>query len=365
MVRGIYIHIPFCSLKCPYCDFVSFVSFDEELHRRYVDAVIDEIKLYIQQKFHIETIYFGGGTPSLLKPNLIDKLINFIVKNIPVSSNLEITMEINPNSYSLNDFKDIKSIGINRVSFGNQSFLEKNLKKLGRDHKPDDTLKSIDYATKSGIENINLDLIYGIHGQTIEELEKDLDMYLSLPIKHISAYMLTAYDETPFGNMVMKKQISLPDEDTINKMFQLIDDRLEGNGFSRYELSNWAVPGYECKHNLFYWKHIEFLGVGVSAWSFVNMERFGNTKNINQYLMMVKKGIKPVVEVEKLDDESLREEKLFLGLRLSEGIDMSLIRNTQIVEALVKDGYGEIVDKRFRLKPKGIMVINQIVSALL
>lgn len=338
---------------------------DEELHQVYVNAIIDEIKLYLENQFCIETIYFGGGTPSILKPMFIEKIINFIVKNIPISSDIEITMEINPNSYSLRDFRDIKSIGVNRVSFGNQSFLDKNLKKLGRDHKPEDTLKSIDYAIESGIENINLDLIYGIQKQSIKDLEIDLDIYLSLPLKHISAYMLTAYDGTPLGNMVINGWIELPDEDVTYQMFQLIDSRFQEKGFRRYELSNWAIPGHECKHNLFYWNHVEFLGTGISAWSFIDMERFGNTKNINQYLKMIKDKKRPISITEKLDDKKLREEKIFLGLRLSEGIDLSLIKNTDIVKELIHEGYGEIADNRFRLKPKGIMVINQIISTLL
>lgn len=364
MVKGIYVHIPFCSLKCPYCDFLSLVSLDEELHSRYIDTVIKEANLYLNLDFCVETVYFGGGTPSLLSPFLIEKVINHILKNYKVCSKLEITMEINPNSYRFEDFRDIKAVGVNRVSFGAQSFLEKNLKKLGRDHTPENTLKSVESAFKSGLENISLDLIYGIEGQTLSDLSQDINIYTSLPVKHISAYMLTAYDDTPLGMMVKSGQTTLPDEDLTLSMFELIDERLQAKGFNRYELSNWASEGYRCKHNLFYWTHQEFLGLGVSAWSFIDWERFGNTKNIGQYLEIVHKNRKPVMFREKLDEEKIREEKIFLGLRLSEGIELSLIKDKTKLSFLIDGGYGQVVDGRFKLLPKGLMVINHIVSML-
>lgn len=365
MVKGIYVHIPFCSLKCPYCDFLSFVSFDQELHSRYIQAVIREAELYIDNNFMVETIYFGGGTPSLLKPSYIEKVINHILKVCRVSERLEITMEVNPNTYSLDDFKEVKTIGVNRLSFGAQSFLEKNLRKLGRDHTPQHTLKSVENAFKSGIENINLDLIYGVEGQTLDELNIDLGIYLSLPIKHISAYMLTAYEDTPLGVMVKSGQVTLPDDDVTASMFELIDERLHAAGLARYELSNWAVDGYRCIHNILYWTHQEFLGFGVSAWSFVGNRRFGNTRNIWQYISMVEEGKKPVMFEEELDQEKIREEKIFLGLRLSEGIEIELVKDKDLLHQLVEEGYGEITGDRFRLLPKGIMVLNYIASMLI
>lgn len=364
MIKGLYVHIPFCSLKCPYCDFTSFVSFDEDLHDKYIQTVIAEMNLYKDEKFQIETVYFGGGTPSILKPSLLDRIVNEILKRYKTERTLEITMEINPNSYSFEDFKDIKSIGVNRVSFGAQSFSEENLKKLGRDHTPSDTVKSVENAFKSGIDNINLDLIYGIEGQTLEDLNTDLDLYLSLPVKHISGYMLTAYPDTPLGVMVENGKVKLPEEELTVAMFELIDDKLQKNGFKRYELSNWAKTGYKCRHNMFYWTHQEFLGVGVSAWSFINNRRFGNTKNVGQYMTLVEKGKKPVMFREDLNEDKIREEKIFLGLRLTEGIDISLINDTTKIQHLVEGGYGEVVERRLRLLPKGIMVLNYIVSSL-
>ncbi|MCX7737795.1 MAG: radical SAM family heme chaperone HemW [Hydrogenothermaceae bacterium] len=365
MIEGVYIHVPFCSLKCPYCDFTSFVSFDEELYKHYVDTLLKELLMYREKNFSVKTIYFGGGTPSLLPPSLIYRVLDFIFKNFKTESELEITLEVNPNSYSKKEFKSIKQIGINRLSFGSQSLIEKNLRALGRDHKPTDTVRSVYGAVESGIENINLDFIYGVPNQSLKEIEEDLKLYTALPITHISAYMLTAYDETPLGVVVKKGYIELPDEEESYKMFKVVDQFLEDRGFKRYEISNWAKDGYECRHNISYWKHLEFLGVGVSAWSFIGYERFGNTKNINQYLEAVNRGEKAVILREFLDEEKIREERVFLGLRLREGIELNLIRNLEFLKEIVSRDYVKVENNRLTLSHKGIMVLNYIASRLI
>jgi len=240
MVKGIYIHIPFCNIKCPYCDFTSFVWQEDKLKDRYVEALKKELLMYLNNNFDLQTIYFGGGTPSTLKPEKIAEIIEFVKNNVKHQKNLEITVEINPKTYKYNEFKIIKDAGVNRISIGNQSFLEKNLIMLGRDHKPEDSYKTIENCLKAGISNINLDLIYGIQNQTLQDLEKDLEIYTSLPITHISAYMLTAYEDTPLGTLVEKGLYHLPDEDLVYQMFLMIDQTLHNKGFERYELSNWA-----------------------------------------------------------------------------------------------------------------------------
>lgn len=364
MVKGLYVHIPFCSIKCPYCDFTSFVWHEESLKERYVCALKKELHLYRELNFDIETIYFGGGTPSTLKPQLLADFIKFIRNNFKTVENPEITIEVNPKTYRYEDFKILKDLGVNRVSIGNQSFLEKNLVSLGRDHKPTDTIKTVEDCLKSGINNINLDLIYCIQGQTLKDLEKDLEIYTSLPITHISGYMLTAYEDTPLGVLVKNGSYNLPDEETSSKMFEFIDNYLESKSFKRYELSNWAKEGYECKHNLFYWTDVNFLGIGISAWSYVENLRFGNTKNINEYFDLVENGIKPIKFKEYLTQDKKREELIFLSLRLKSGVDLSLINDKDIVKKLVKEGFGEIKNNRFSLLPKGLMVLNEIAIKL-
>jgi len=365
-INGIYIHIPFCSIKCPYCDFTSITINDKTTYSMYIETLKKELHFYTDLDFHIETIYFGGGTPSLLGPSLIGELINFIKNNFSTEKDLEITIEVNPNTYRYKEFQEIIEYNVNRLSIGNQTFNKKLLKNLGRDHDPEDTLKMVEDAVKAGIKNINLDLIYGIENQTLEDLEKDLKIYTSLPIKHISAYMLTPYESTPLGKLVEKNEYSLPDEKLTTDMFYLINEYLENNDFKRYELSNWAKKGYECKHNLLYWTDKHFLGIGVSAWSYIENKRFGNTKNIYEYFEKVKEGIKPVSFKETLDKNDKRIESIMLGLRLKKGIDLDTLKDKKIIiQELIDNNLAGIENNRFYLTEKGLMVINKIVEKLI
>ncbi|WP_457622574.1 radical SAM family heme chaperone HemW [Persephonella sp.] len=365
MVRGLYVHIPFCSLKCPYCDFVSITSDDLDLYRRYLEALKTEILLYGNLDFSIETIYFGGGTPSMLDADLLSDFISYIKDQITVIDHPEITVEVNPKTYRYRDFKAIKEAGVNRISIGVQSFNDKNLRTLGRNHTAYDSYKAVEDCLKAGIKNINLDLIYGIQGQSLKDLEKDLEVYTSLPIKHISAYMLTPYEGTPFEQSVREGSYRLKDENELFDMFVLINSYLEDKGFGRYELSNWSKKGYQCKHNLFYWKHIQFLGLGVSAWSFVNGVRFGNITNLNEYLETIRERKKPVAYSESIHKEELLREKIFLGLRLKEGVPLEYLSDRiEIVDNLISEGFGYIEKDRFILTEKGLMVINRIITLL-
>jgi len=231
---------------------MSFVSDNSQLMNDYVEMVLTELELYIKKnyRFYIETVYFGGGTPSVLEPCQITRILEFIKINIHHHKDLEITVECNPETYRYKEFKMLKDAGVNRISIGNQSFLDKNLKTLGRRHKPKDTFDMIESAVKAGIRNINVDMIYAIPGQSFNDLKEDLEIYTSLPITHISAYMLTAYEETQFRKLIDNGIISLPDEDTSSKMFLMVDEFLEEKGFKRYEVSNWAKDGFNCRHNL-------------------------------------------------------------------------------------------------------------------
>lgn len=364
-ITSLYIHIPFCSIKCPYCDFTSIVLLNENIYSNYINALKKELELYKNLDFEIETIYFGGGTPSLLPPHLIGEFIVFIEENFKTFKNVEITIEANPNTYRYKELREIKEYGVNRLSVGNQTFNRKLLKSLGRDHNPESTLQMVEDALKAGIENINLDLIYGIQGQTLKDLEYDLEIYTSLPIKHISAYMLTAYEGTPLGKLVQNNQYNLPDEKITTEMFYIIDEFLENKKFYRYELSNWAKKEYECKHNLAYWTDKYFLGIGVSAWSYIGNKRFGNTKNIYEYMRKLEKGEKPIEFEEILTEEDKRLEKIMLGLRLKEGIDLSLIKNKEVLKELIKEDFGYIKENKFSLTRKGLMVINKIIEVLI
>lgn len=364
-VKGIYIHIPFCSLKCPYCDFLSITNTDQNLHKKYIDFLIKELSSYKNKfQFNIETIYFGGGTPSLISSSLIEKVVRFIKDNFKCIQNLEITIEANPNTLSLEEIKILKEADVNRISIGNQSFNKKTLQKLGRDHHLEQTIKLIDNCLKAEITNINIDLIYGVEDQNLKDLEKDLNKYTNLPITHISAYMLTAYEDTPLGSMVLDGKYKLPDEEETIEMFYLINETLEKKGFYRYELSNWAKKGYECKHNIFYWIDEYYLGVGVSASSYIKDFRFTNTRNLGVYFEKVSNNKLPIESKEKLIKKDKNFEKIMLGLRTIWGIELDLV-NLSKVEILVDNEFAYIKDNRLILNMKGLSVINEIVLQLI
>ncbi len=321
--------------------------------------------MYRNWGFNLQTVYFGGGTPSLLPPEMIGEILEGIrntVKSMPV----EVTVEVNPETYRYQQFKRLRESGINRISIGVQTFQDRMLKMLGREHSVKDSLQAIEEAFDAGIGNISVDLIYGIQGQTVREIERDLKILEKLPVKHVSAYMLTAYEGTPLGQLVKEKRYFLPDEETVNEMFLIINSFLEERGFLRYEISNWAKTNYQCKHNLFYWEREEFLGIGVSAWSFVKSKRFGNIKNLSIYLKRIKENKKPVEFVEFIDADEEKKEKIFLGLRLRKGIELNLVKGKEeFLKRLENEGLVEIRNGRVCLTPKGVLVSNYISAELI
>lgn len=359
MVKGVYIHIPFCSYKCPYCDFLSLTN-SPITPREYLDLLKKEILLYKDVPVEIGTVYFGGGTPTLLKPEEIGKIIEKLDKIFGLSNVKEITIECNPETYGAPEFKEIAKIGVNRVSIGAQSFTEKGLRVLGRKHSVEDVYRSIEYVVDAGISNINLDLIFGWSEQTLKDLEKDLKAIASLPIKHISWYLLTPYEGTPLGEEILNKKVSLPSEEAIVEMYNLVREGLRELGFRQYEISNWAKPGWECRHNLLYWKLEEFLGVGVSAWGFLGNERYGNTRSILKYEKFIKEGLKPIEHRVQLDQEELEKEKIMLGLRLTEGLP-------PWYEEFIPEHLREFfeLDNRVRIKEEFFLISNELITEVL
>ncbi len=359
MVKALYFHVPFCSYKCPYCDFVSVVEPVVE-PKEYVCLLLKELELYQGLSIKPKTLYFGGGTPSLIKPEFYEVFFEKLSWLLDTSFLEELTIECNPENYHLEDFRKLKEIGFNRVSIGVQSLREGGLKALGRLHSVEDSIRAIEFAHRAGFENINIDIIYGYQEQRLKDLKEEMKILKGLPISHVSFYLLTPYEDTQLGLLYQKGLLNLPDDNTIADMYELICESLESMGFMQYEVSNFAIPGYECKHNMVYWSHEEFLGLGVSAWSFVGKVRFGNTKNLRLYAEKVGRNEKPIEYEEKLEGNDLLYDYIFTALRTTRGVGKELL--SELIECLeeffVEEG------QRLRLNRKGMLLINEVLWKL-
>ena len=336
---GLYFHIPFCKNKCPYCDFYS-VKYDENAALQYADEICNEIKQY-QGDF--DTVYFGGGTPSILPPELIGKILDCARKRFDISNDAEITVECNPSKDLSEDFKKYALYGVNRISLGMQSAVDRERFALGRAAGKTDVEKTINYARRSGIENISVDLMLGTPKQTLASLDYSFDFIKSIGIPHVSAYMLKIEEGTKFYQM--RDKLALPDDDTVGEMYLKTVDTLSSFGIKQYEISNFAVPGFESRHNTKYWDLTPYLGIGKSAHSFWNGKRFYYDREWN-----------------KIPDGmgGDKEEQIMLGLRLTQGIDKSLV--SRDYNELVKMGYIADLGDRIALTPKGMLVSNTIIN---
>lgn len=324
---GIYIHIPFCNKKCFYCDFVSFDN-KEEIIEDYIDALCLEIlqNAEILSEYTISTIYFGGGTPSFIDSKYITKIMNTLKLFITnINSLKEVTIEVNPNSASLEKLLDYYNSGINRLSIGLQSTHDKILRNIGRTHSFKDFKYTLENAKKAGFTNISVDLIYPLPGLNITSFKDSLNSIMKLKdeynIRHISVYNLEVHENTRLDFLLKEGFISLCNEDEEYEMRKELNNILEKNGFKKYEISNYAIPGFESKHNLCYWNQEKYLGFGVNASSFFNLKRYTNTKDINEYINGIKDNQNITSESEELDKLALMKEYVILKLRLKNGID--------------------------------------------
>lgn len=324
-MAGIYIHIPFCRQKCFYCDFYSVATLLKK------NAFIDSIKkeLIIQQNYlekeSINTIYFGGGTPSLLSKNELNDILNTISNYHSVSKNAEITIETNPDDLTEEYISDLQQIGFNRISIGIQSFDDEDLKMLNRRHNSEQAIKAVETSKKYGFSNISIDMIYGLPGMTIDKWQKNIEKAIKLNIQHISAYHLTYEVKTIFYNKIKSKEITAIDETESIYQFKLLIELLEKASFIHYEISNFAKENYFSKHNSSYWKQIKYLGLGPSAHSYNEISRQWNTSNINKYINSLQEN-KLDVELEILDDEKKFNETILISLRTMWGIDLQKIK---------------------------------------
>jgi len=392
----LYIHIPFCKRKCNYCDFVSFAGC-EDRYDAYIDVLCEEIRRSAREfpDRNIVSVYIGGGTPSVLSCEQISRLVNtlksefsihhvkekrkglFLQKKIRPA--VEFSIEVNPGTVDKEKLHCYRKLGINRLSIGLQSTDDQDLKTLGRIHTYDDFAETLEQAREAGFCNINVDLMQAIPGQTLAAWKRVLAVTGTWKPEHISAYSLIVEDGTPFGKLQEEGKLLLPDEETEREIYYYTREFLEKSGYRRYEISNYAIPGFECIHNIGYWKRAEYLGLGLNASSMAGNIRWKNTADLDHYLNYygLTEGERNPVreEVASLPRNEQMEEFIFLGLRLTEGIsrrefldtfhqDFSLLYGDNL-RRLTDLGLMEQEDDRIRLTERGIDVSNKVISELL
>ncbi len=366
MAAGLYIHVPFCKSKCPYCDFYS-VKITNELVEGWVSAVLRNIKHYGEKygKIKIDTIYFGGGTPSLVP----EKMLNGILKKVDevfCLENPEISLEANPCSVDLDRLKNLKHAGFNRISFGVQSLNENELKFLGRLHNYKEAVQAIENAALAGFKNISADIMLGVSGQTENSLRKTITDLIELPVSHISAYMLKIEKGTPFDSPQIR--LCVPDDDKTAELYLFAVNALDDFGFYQYEISNFAKRDFECRHNLHYWKCEEYIGIGPGAHSFFDGKRFAAKPSLKEFIKMP-------FQSEEITDSSPGgfEEFSMLGIRLMQGLDLELCEKKYAINAekiikkcdmLEKNGLIKVCGKKISLTPRGCLLSNSIIATL-
>jgi oxygen-independent coproporphyrinogen-3 oxidase len=381
MAFGVYIHIPYCVKKCPYCDFNSYGVGKLIPEAEYTEAILKELDFYEEsiERLPLSSIFFGGGTPSLFSADSIGKIINKIITiTLPLNS-LEVSLEVNPKTAGLDKLKGFHDAGVNRISVGVQSFSERKIKLLGRINTPDDSKRILDDIIKAGFKNFNLDLMFGVSFETLDEWRLDLEKALEFNTTHISAYCLTIEDDTEFGALYSEGKLPLPDEDTLTEMLTFTGDFLEGAGFRQYEISNFAKHGFECRHNLLYWRGEDYLGLGAGAHSHVSSDKFSfwgvrwsNLRNPDLYVKTVLKGQTPLAFRESLKKEEALEDKILMGLRLQEGISLANLKErfgtklrSDRLNPLLDNGFLELSNNSICLSKKGILVSNELIMRVL
>lgn len=342
---SLYIHIPFCKNKCFYCDFPSFSGCDGQMIN-YAKALSKEIDNVSLSNYIIETIFIGGGTPTYFSLDAINILAKSI-KKLNLSKNIEFTVEGNPGTFTKEKLEAFKKMGVNRLSIGLQACQNNLLKKIGRIHTFEEFIESYDMARESGFENINVDLMFGLPNQTVEMWEESLNKIINLKPEHLSCYSLIIEEGTPFYNLFEKDILKLPSEEDERKMNLKTLEILKKNGYIQYEISNYAKPGKECRHNLVYWDVKPYIGCGSSAHSYINEIRYSNENNISYYIEKMNKKGNAIIYKEKNNIKDNMEEFMFLGLRKINGINKNTFKerfNSDIYEV-----YGKIINKYVKL----------------
>ena len=336
-MRGLYIHIPFCKSICNYCDFTKLVS-SKENQEKYINRLLEEIDDYKEELTNIDTVYIGGGTPNSLPINLLEKLL---IKIKPIlNKSIESSIELNPEFVNKDLVDLLTKYNINRVSIGVESFNDAILESINRKHNKIDVINSIKLLKENNINNINIDLIYGLPNQRLEDIKNDLNIFYSLNIPHISYYSLMLEDKTVFSYLMKQKKLELPDDDLVADMYDFISNNLEKNSYKHYEISNYSKPGFESKHNLLYWNQDEYVGIGLGASGFINNYRYTNNKLLKNYFNDY------IEEKEYIDLKTDKLEFMMLGLRKIEGININIYKDKYKSNIFDDFNFDKLINKK-------------------
>jgi len=368
MPESLYLHIPFCIRKCLYCDFLS-VDYSDIPAKNYIRVLCQELSLRKNEARMLKTIYIGGGTPSILPEECFDELFKCLRDHFEISSEAEITVEANPGTVTKQKADKLVSLGVNRLSIGIQSFNDTELKTLGRAHTSEDALKAIEIIKKAGFQNFSIDLMYAIPGQTEDTWLQSLIRAVSISPEHISAYELTPEEKTPLHGLLESGALHMPEEEIILKMYDQAIDYLDFNKYEHYEISNFALHGFKCIHNLNYWNRGEYIGTGAGAHSYINNRRSKNIKDIQLYAETLKNSVLPESESTVINPEEALREFIFLGLRKTEGIRLSEseklgLHLAEACKELIDEGYMAIEGAFIRLTRKGLKISNTIIVSI-
>jgi len=378
--RALYIHIPFCTNKCHYCDFTSYVLKGQPVDQ-YLDALEQEMQRTVAEwpPVEIDTVFVGGGTPTVLTPPQMERFLKAVRTYFPLAPDVEFTMEANPGTTDIDKLTAMKEGGVNRISFGVQSFDNGLLERIGRIHSVDDVYRSIENARKVGFTNLSIDLMFGLPGQTVELLRDSVNKAMELGLPHYSIYSLKVEENTLFHKLYERNELPLPPEDEEYNMFILLMDMLKKNGYGHYEISNFAEPGYESRHNSTYWRNEPYYGLGAGAHGYVNRMRHVNLKGITPYIDAAANKL-PRLESFEIPEAEAMEDLMMVGLRLLSGVPASRFSN-QFAGQKLEDKFGDVIHKLmndglleaeqteddiiYRLTDKGVLLGNEVFGAFI
>jgi putative oxygen-independent coproporphyrinogen III oxidase len=366
-----YVHIPYCIKRCGYCDFNTYTPSElqdgatlEIVSNDYIDAVLRELEAAPTDL--VPTIFFGGGTPSLLPAHDLGRVIAAIKARNGLTTDCEITLEANPDSVTEEKLAQYLQVGFNRISFGMQSAKPHVLAALDRTHNPANVEKAITMARAAGFQSISVDLIYGTPGESLQDWQDTVEAALSLDIDHISAYALIVETGTKLAAQIKRGDLTMPNDDLMADMYLLVDQMCEAKGLTWYELSNWSKPGHQCRHNMAYWENKNWWGLGPGAHSHINARRFWNVKHPTTYKQKVFAGQTPILESEQLTAEQIKDESILLRIRMREGLELELLEPLQmeVLGVYRENGFVELRDDRVVLTPAGRLIADRIVREI-